>query len=575
MTLWLLTLPASAGTIALEDVSRAVAGVVGADPPKSGDGVQGVAWLDYDSDGDLDLFHTNGPGLPSLLFRNDGDGRFAEVAGEVGLAVTSGSSAVLAADLDGDGDTDLLLLGDGNFYRRQPTPSRLFRNDGGTFTDVTGISGISALLPPTCAVAAAGDIDHDDDLDLYIGAPGSIVWRRDDSDVLLRNDGGRFVDVSASSGVGGAHGACAAAFVHADADDNLDLFVAGCSEVNYVPNPLWLFTGDGVGAFVDTHVAARLWATGWFMSATLGDVDGDGRLDLFATNLGAARGAPDVLYVQRPDGTYADRTVDGGISELGFGWGASAVDLDNDGALDLYFAGSPVVAANAADASPGVALHNRGDGTFDQVPQPFDLSDRATLGLAAADYDDDGRLDIAIASGRDVTTFAPSAPILLHNVGAVGSWLTVRLVGDLPNADGVGARIRATLPDGRVVRRDVIAGSSFASTESPWPTFGLGDAAQADLEVTWPDGEVEAFGTFAPGQRVELARGAGQPPPALVQPVPVRSPGCATASGGRAPWAAALALLWLCGPVPSRARGRASRRADRDATPTAGATPGR
>lgn len=545
---------AHAQDIALDDVSSAVAAEIGAIPPAAGDGLQGVAWLDFDQDDDLDLFHTNGPGLPARLFRNDRDGRFTEVAAAAGVAVTTGNAGVLAADLDGDGLTDLMLLGDGCFYRPTPSPAYLLQNRGdGTFEDVTEATGLRTLLPPTYTFAVAGDADQDGDLDVFVGAPGSLVHRRQDDNVLLRNDGGRFTDITADAGLLPGHGACAAAFLRMDDDDALDLVVANCSEVHYYPNPLQLFLNQGQGRFLDVHIPGKIWATGWFMAVAAGDVDGDQRLDLFSTNEGAARDAPNVLYVARADGTYAETATPAGLAGFDFGWGATVADLDNDGAQDLYYAGSPVLPVRLEMSSPGYALRNDGSGTtFTLEPQPFDLSTTPTGGLAAADYDDDGRVDLAIASGRHVDTQAWSSPILLHNVNDSGAgWVTVRLRGELPNADGVGARIRAELRDGTVQRRDVIAGSSFLSTESPWPTFGLGpEADEVRLAVTWPDGTVEDYGWVPSDRRVDLVRGAGIVPESPAPPLPAGC-GCRTGSGP-------AGFLWLVALVARRRRHRPS-----------------
>lgn len=192
--------------------------------------------------------------------------------------------------------------------------------------------------------------------------------------------------------------------------------------------------------------------------------------------------------------------------------GVLAAELDNDGLLDLYFAGMPLIPVDVDGASPGHALHNTGDVTFERIEQGFDLSGVPTGGLAAADDDDDGRVDIAIATARHPQTLEPSTSVLLHNVSAGGASVTVELSDPGPNTAAVGARIYGELPDGRTLRRDVIAGSSYLSTESPWPTLGLGAAGEIRLEVCWPGGSIEDFGWHPAGGRRRLVRGEGAPP---------------------------------------------------------------
>jgi len=202
---------------------------------RNGEGLGGLAWLDYDGDGDLDMISTNGFGVSSGLFRNDGDGVFTDVTESAGLVSLTGNSGVVAGDIDNDGFPDVLMPGEGNFAGPIQTPTRLFHNNGdGTFTDISATANVPGAA--TAFSAAMADINNDGYLDLFIAAEGHLGVlfppNRQDTDKLYLNNGDlTFTDISESAGMQGL-GSCTSSFSDYDNDGWMDLFIAVCNDVN-------------------------------------------------------------------------------------------------------------------------------------------------------------------------------------------------------------------------------------------------------------------------------------------------------------------------------------------------------
>ena len=489
----------------------------------------GAAWLDYDADLDLDLFIPNAPGGDNALFRNDG-GTFTDVADAAGVTGEgSGFSGALAGDIDNDGCTDLFLTGAGGFIG-VGLPSRLYRNNcDHTFTDVTAGSGIDA--GHISIMAAFGDIDNDGFLDLYVASPGNFFAGVLTPQKLYHNNGdGTFTDISATAGIDTALGGCVAGFTDLNHDRLPDLVVGNCGNLDSsgpqpfpIPGPWEMWINQGDLSFVDVAATAGLGGRDGFpMALTSADIDLDGDLDFFATGMGPTNPfAPgllgeQVLFRNNGDGTFTDGSADAGLGGFEWGWGASFADFDNDGDDDLATVGSVVFGAFVfLDdlASPGRIFGNDGTGTFTPT-QDFGLELDATSGLAVADYDGDGFTDIVIVRTA-FETVTPGGtltgdgfPVLMRNVGNGNRSMTLRLVGTASNRMGVGARVRVLTP-GRLQTREVVAGSSFASTNSPWLTFGLGRWRGALLVVEWPSGHNELFIRFARGRVRTLVEGTG------------------------------------------------------------------
>ena len=416
-----------------------------------------------------------------------------------GVEARTGTRAVLSADLSGNGYPDLVLCGD------LLAPMRVLFNRGdGTFFDDTLASGLVGSGRNVSAHAA--DVNGDGWLDVYIAA--GVIPSENFPNTLFRNNGdGTFTDVSVPAGVATANGACAATFIHLDDGDDIDLVVANCGGDGGVNLPFEVYDNQGNGTFVDRMEDSRVWGQGHWMGLAVLDHDADLRLDFFATNSGIGREQPHALYRNDGDGTFTDVGPTAGVSDWEFGWGTSAADFDNDGAVDLYYTGRSQV--GDLYASPGHLFRNLGDGTFAAPSQPLDLSSSWTSGVAAGDLDQDGAVDLAIVRTSMPDHGETGHAVLLRNLGSDNHWLTVRPRGQAPNTGAVGARIVAEV-DGRFQIREVHAGSSYQSTNSPWPTFGLADATTASLCVRWPTGDQEAFGPFDADGVVDVVQGSGQ-----------------------------------------------------------------
>ena len=522
----------------------------------TGEGLGGIAWLDYDQDGDLDLYLTNGVGAFNGLFRNNGDGTFTDMTFAAGVANGTGNSGVVAGDVDNDGYPDIFLTGEGYLAGPGQTPTSLYHNNGdGTFNDITVTAGVPGA--GTALSAAMGDVNGDGFLDIFIASPGHIPFltgpgtgESHENKLYLNNGDLTFTDVTAAAGVGGLYmdvfgdvvsdGACVAAFGDYNNDGLADIFVGNCNAywstslpkqpIPVRPTPFNLFRNNGDGTFTDVATAAGLDLLGFWMGLAFGDYDNDGDLDLFATSTGTALGGvfPHALFRNNGDGTYTEVSASVGIPNSEFGWGCTFADFDNNGAIDLYQVGSlPMFGIVGPGAgSPGRLYFNDGKGSFveDTAATGVDLSFKYTSGLAQGDFDGDGFADIAVMTAP-YPGVASEEFVLLRNRGNNNHWLTVRLVGTMSNRDGIGALI--VVETGKSVReagggkaagsavrrqlREVRAGSSLASSETPWPTFGLGQKRRAKVTVIWPSGLIESFRGNAADQVIVLVEGTGHP----------------------------------------------------------------
>ena len=487
----------------------------------------GVAVLDAEGDGDLDLYWVNGAtledplGAGNALYRNDGKEGFRDVAASAGVVGRGWGMGALAADFDNDGDSDLHVT--------CLTHNLLFRNDSGRFAEWGSRAGVD--LPLWSTGAAAGDYDLDGDLDLYVANyvdfdPDSVAhlgtrWKgvpafigplglRALPDCLYRNEGDRFTDVSAPSGVTGVDPGygLGVLFADLDVDGDADLYVANDSSPNF------LFSNDSRGRFSEAGLGARashgaMGNAQAGMGVAAGDFDGDGLPDLLVTNFDDDY---NTLYQNRGGATFEDVSFAAGLGREGLpfvGFGAAFLDYDRDADLDLFVANGHVYPQ--IDTSGTNSTYAQADHLFANVSGRFervlhDGSDpfgppRVSRGAAALDFDDDGDLDLFVAHLDD-------RPALYRNDAAGGNWLGLRLVGVRSNREGIGARVAVHAGGQRQVRESR-RGSSFLGSEDPRLHFGLGGAALVDsLTVHWPGGGVQVLTAVPPNQYLVVTQAA-------------------------------------------------------------------
>jgi ASPIC and UnbV/FG-GAP-like repeat len=524
------------GGVRLEDVATEVGldfrhaafrfGVSGDETAMMGGG---LCWLDYDDDGWLDLFVVNAyaetdlvelekrGGLPrSALFRNDG-GTFEDVSRRSGADLPLRGSGCVAADFNLDGHTDLYVTTAGYNVATDGYDALLWNDGDGTFTEGAREAGINDF--GWHAGAAVGDLNGDGRPDLVVAgytdvnAPipsssaGFPTNHKGMRDFLYLNAGtdengrSRFREVGREAGLEPRrleHG-LGAVLTDVNMDGRLDLYVANDADPNRLYVNVARSGGDGLG-FRLREVARRESVDDPHagMGIAAADVSLDGRPDLFVTN---ARRQLHAAFRSRPAGIPgswfedARAPVAAAVGTRYTGWGASWVDLDHDTDLDLAFANGAIPVAHLTRSAQQLqVLQNLPGERFASVglrgvPR---VNGR---GLAAADYDNDGDVDLAVNSigGR---------LMLLRSSGATGHWLEVRLRTFAP-----GSLVTVVLPDGRELVRELQAGSSYLSSEDPRVHFGLGDAASVrELRVRFPDGSVVRRTDLAPDRIVAIGR---------------------------------------------------------------------
>ena len=499
--------------------------------------VGGLALLDYDNDGRLDIYLVNGASLRdpmpadgrpdksgpkywNRLYRNEGNLRFVDVTDEAGVQDRFFGMGAAAADYDNDGWTDLYVT---NLDR-----NTLFRNNGdGTFHDVTERAGVSA--GGWSAAGAFFDYDNNGHLDLFVsryldwGFSGN-PWCGDKSldlrtychpdefgpvsHLLYRNNGdGTFTDVSVPSGIAEHPGkGLGVALGDYDLDGRIDVFVANDSF------PQQLFHNLGDGTFAEDGVLAGVaynddGKTFAGMGTAFTDYDNNGFPDIFVNSL------PNQKYAlfRNSDGIFEDDSRATGLaaaSRMHSGWGAGLADFDNDGWKDLLVAQSHVMdnieelQSNLRYREPLLVLRNR-TGRFIDVTKQSGAAvrvSRAARGAAFGDLDNDGRVDVVLSVNGE-------AAVLLRNTSrSAHHWLSVELTGSRSNRDGVGTRLRIVGSDGQQHHSMVSPAGSYLSSNDKRVHFGVGASdVIKTLEIRWPSGVVQLIENVKPDQILKLS----------------------------------------------------------------------
>lgn len=473
----------------------------------------GLAFADYDNDGDSD-FYVGNIGSAGRLLRNDGDNNgdglpdFVPVTAALGLGGVENVSMASFMDYDNDGDRDLFI---GRRGANVLMKNQLVETGEPGFLDVTAAVGLGADSQRTMGVAW-GDYDGDGDLDLYV-VNHALCFPRKGSELrpqdhLYRNDAGVFTEISAQLALGPGSPLLAlgfsAAWLDIERDGDPDLIVindhiAGLSG----PNALWRNDGPGdqPGAWRFTNVAAAAGlaipadASGEGVNAmglAIGDVDHDGYPDIAFSNIG-----PNYLLRNRGDGTFEDISAMSGMrrgvlpwDKRSITWAVHLFDYDNDADLDLYFAGGPI---HDTTKIPDALLRNDGP-TADAVPRFTEVTWAAGLddlgsgkGSALIDLDRDGALEFATARWADRLR-------VYHNQRPApqGHWLTVDLVGTTSNRDALGSIVEVETPTGPTQTCFRTPNPSLGAGGSPECHFGLGTADSiTKIKITWPNGQVD------------------------------------------------------------------------------------
>ncbi len=496
----------------------------------------GSAFLDYDQDGDLDLYILNGSKVVGFaegnyprnaFYRNDGTA-FTDITQATGLGDTGWGMGCTVADYDNDGDPDIYITNYGK--------NVLYNNQGdGTFKDVTDYAAVGDDGFGTGCTFF--DYNSDGYLDLYVAnyvdfkhfidtTPNkSYTWKglrvhfgprgmKGGADVFYHNNGdGTFSDLTLEAqlvdtdklyGMGASSG-------DYDNDGDQDLFVANDTGPNY----LYQNQGDGTFKEIAWAVGAAYSESGeaqGCMGIAYGDYDNDGYQDILVTNFWEQT---NTLYHNDAGTFFSDRSFDSGVGEASFrflAWGTEFFDFDNDGDKDLFVANGHLFPqldrANlgVSYAQTNQLFENLGDGNFNEVSQSsgqgLDVK-KVSRGASFGDFDNDGDIDIFVLNLNDL-------PTLLRNEGGnKNNWLLVKTVGTKSNRDGIGAKIKIHYGTHRQIS-EVRSGSSYLSQNDLRVHFGLGQNDTIDLlEIIWPSGLIDRFNDVSTNRIIVVEEGKG------------------------------------------------------------------
>lgn len=439
---------------------------------------RGMAVVDYNQDGWDDLYVCRLDSA-NLLYRNNGDGTFTDVAAAAGVAYTGPSTTSVWGDLDNDGWPDLVL---GNFNM----PSLIYRNNGdGTFTNKTPASGFNNNGNVQSAMLA--DVDNDGSLDIYLANAAA-------QNALFLNKGNwTFQNFIYGSGAVDPTLSLGGIFFDYDNDGDQDLYLVHDGKI-----PNLLYRNDGKGHFNDVSALAGVNYAGMGMGVDAGDMNNDGYLDLYITNL-----YENALFLNNGNGKFTNFSVPAGVTDRGMGWGAMWIDYDNDCWMDIYVNNDTYFMVDGM-AYNNLLYRNQGNMSFQNVAGGSVVSSPyGGYGVAHLDVNADGLLDIAVCN-----TGADGNQLFINQTPDAYHWVALHLVGVQSNRSAIGARV-VLKAGGRTLSDQVIAGSGYCSQNTLNLHFGLQDAAEVDeVKVFWPGGLQETFANLKADTLHHLVEGS-------------------------------------------------------------------
>ena len=449
-----------------------------------------VTWIDYDGDGYLDLYVTNGPsaGQNNFLYHNNGDGTFTKITGQPLVNDNGKSDGASWGDYNNDGNPDVCVV---NWYGQN---NLLYRNDGsGTFTFMnTSIVSTDGGFSETCSW---GDYDNDGDMDLYVTNSDPPF----NNYLYMNNGSSDFIKVDTGIAVSETFTSRGITWIDYDNDGDEDIFV--CNENNQKNN---LYENMGSGYFVKittgdiVNDVESSWTGSW------GDIDNDGDMDLFVGNWGQS----DNLYINNGDKTFTKVTTGPVVQTADRSSTSSWIDYDNDGDLDLFVTTSYGVSALKNLLYKNLLIEN-GSLSFEKIVDGDLVNDLGwTYGHSWGDYDNDGDLDMF---GARVSGAGSQNNVLFRNDDTSGNkWVSIKCKGSISNRSGIGAfiKVRSVINGNTVYQVRTVMGQDGYCSQNLEQHIGLGNSSTIDsVIITWPSGTIDRYGNTEVNKFYEAVEG--------------------------------------------------------------------